>query len=118
MSRPKPAKAFEFRQDQVGAHLMAKRTVAAYLDCTISYVERLIAQGQLPTYRLGKKFIRISRDDVDDLIDSSRLERIPNNECAIARESIDPRHEQMSELGQATAHHSQMEARWTRHSTK
>jgi len=53
---------------------LAKPTAAKYLDCTTAYIERLIAQGEIPYHRIGRKFIRISRDDLDDFVAAGRVE--------------------------------------------
>jgi len=44
------------------------------MDCTTAYIERLIAQGAIPYHRIGRKFIRISRDDLDDFVAAGRVE--------------------------------------------
>jgi excisionase family DNA binding protein len=46
--------------------------VAQYLHCTTRTVRRLIANGDLPAYRLGDRMIRLDMRDVDGL-----LRRVP-----------------------------------------
>jgi len=53
---------------------LAKHTAAQYLDCTTAYIERLIAHGELPYHRIGRKFIRFSRDDLDAFVKAGRVE--------------------------------------------
>lgn len=45
---------------------------AAYLSVTEQSLRRYIAVGRIPAYRLGKRALRVDREDLDSL-----LERVP-----------------------------------------
>jgi excisionase family DNA binding protein len=47
--------------------------VAAELDVSRKTVERMVRDGRLPAIRLGKRIMRISRDDLDSLLNSSMV---------------------------------------------
>jgi len=64
----------EIRDNEAGPKWLAKKSAAQYLDCTTAYIERLIAQGELPYHRIGRKFIRFSRDDLDAFVAAGRVE--------------------------------------------
>lgn len=44
--------------------LSTAREIAAYLNCSVSTVRRLAADGKIPHYRLGK-IVRFRRSEVD-----------------------------------------------------
>lgn len=48
------------------------RTLAAYLDCTERAVRNWVADGELPSYKIGG-MRRISADDVDRWLDARRV---------------------------------------------
>jgi excisionase family DNA binding protein len=64
----KPKRPFAERN---GA-LMTPEEVADELACTERHVRRLIDEGYLPRARVGKKLVRVHRDDVADFIARQR----------------------------------------------
>jgi len=48
--------------------LLTVTEAAERLRVTTRFIRMLIAEGRLPALRLGRRLIRLRRDDVDDLL--------------------------------------------------
>jgi excisionase family DNA binding protein len=59
------------------ADLTDVKTIAAELRVTRRFIENLIASGDLPAYRIGKRMLRVRRSDVEAL-----LQRVPTRGAA------------------------------------
>lgn len=51
---------------------MSRQEAAALLGVTVAVVDRLIATGALPRYRIGGVYVRVRERDVDLLADVPR----------------------------------------------
>jgi excisionase family DNA binding protein len=48
---------------------LSRQEAAAVLGLTVAEVDRLIATGLLPRYRLRERYVRVRKEDVDQLAD-------------------------------------------------
>jgi excisionase family DNA binding protein len=49
-----------------------KHELAEYLGLSLSRVHKMVANEELPYYRLGEKLIRFKRDDVDQYLEKRK----------------------------------------------
>jgi excisionase family DNA binding protein len=43
-----------------------KGEAAAYLKCTVRCIENMIVDGRLKAYKLGPRFLRLDRNEIDE----------------------------------------------------
>lgn len=54
--------------------LVSKDKAAELLGVSVRTVERLVAAGSLPVYRVSQRSLRIAREDIDDYLAAHRIE--------------------------------------------
>ena len=52
--------------------LIKKPEAADLLGISVRTLEKMIARGALPAYRVGPKSVRLRREDIDDYLESHR----------------------------------------------
>ena len=52
--------------------LIRKPEAADLLGISVRTLEKMIARGALPAYRIGPKTVRLRREDIDDYLESHR----------------------------------------------
>jgi len=52
--------------------LIKKPEAADLLGISVRTLEKMIARGSLPAYRVGPKSVRLRREDIDDYLESHR----------------------------------------------
>jgi len=58
-----------------GSELLDKAAAADYINSTYRHIERLWSERRITGYRIGGK-IRFKKSDLDEFIESGRLERL------------------------------------------
>ena len=57
----------------ITAAFTSLRGAAAYLDCSVDQVQRMVASGSLPASRIGEKIIRIKISDIEEYLQRNRV---------------------------------------------
>ena len=52
--------------------LIKKPEAAEILGVSVRTLEKMIARGALPAYRIGPKMVRLRREDIDDYLETHR----------------------------------------------
>ena len=52
--------------------LIKKPEAADLLGISVRTLEKMIARGALPAYRVGPKMVRLRREDIDDYLEAHR----------------------------------------------
>ena len=52
--------------------LIKKPEAAEILGVSVRTLEKMIARGALPAYKIGPKMVRLRREDIDDYLESHR----------------------------------------------